>query len=231
MLKQDYSEYSNTSLEEIEVSISNSDDTNLSNIDSNKYSFYLKNSTGIIFDLFKIGFNFNKDLLKNKLLLFSPQMISIIHNSNYETCLEHIGGFGIMSELVKEISPVTKVTYSNIDSDLLKFVSWRQKKYNQDINILKLDDDFFINEMYDLIISDGVLQYFNSEKQVDIIKNMINNLNKDGTICLLVDLAGESASVLYNNVNIVDIHSILEYSDMVCIYGKNTFSSIWKKMI
>ena len=60
---------------------------------------------------------------------------------------------------------------------------------------------------------------------------MINNLNKDGTICLLVDLAGESASVLYNNVNIVDIHSILEYSDMVCIYGKNTFSSIWKKMI
>ena len=30
------------------------------------------------------------------------------------------------------------------------------------------------------------------------------------------------------DVNIVNLHNILENSGMYCLYGKNTFSSIWK---
>ena len=61
---------------------------------------------------------------------------------------------------------------------------------------------------------------------------MIDITSKNGLLCLLVDISGENPEFpLKKNVDILRIHSILEQSDMVCIYGKNTFSSLWKKMI
>ena len=191
----------------------------------------LKNSKNLIYDSFKVNFNIDKPTLRDKLSLFSPQMVSLITNSNYSTFLEYMGGTGILSELIKELSPSMNVTYSNVNSDMYNFFEWRINNYNHDINLLLLDDELQIENNYDVIVSDGNLQFFEEEIQIKIVNNLLDKVNKDGILCLLADIAGKESSPLYHGVDIVKIHSILEYSDMVCIYGKNTFSSIWKKMI
>jgi len=235
MLKQDYSEYSGYSIEELDAKINQCDDLILQDLlvttNSNKYLDLLSRSTSITYGCFRLGFNIDKMIMMSKFALFSPQMIPLITDSSYKNALEHLGGLGILSDLLKEISPSTEVTYSNINSDLLRFVEWRKNKYNLDINLLTLDDSCLIKDNYDLIISYGNLQYFNQDQQIEIIKNMVNKTNKDGLLTLLVDLSGPSSSPLYYDVDINNIHSILEHSDMNCIYGKNTFSSLWKKMI
>jgi len=225
-MKQEYSEYSGLSIEELDLNIGSNQ------IEQDKdYMWLLKNSKNLIYDSFKVNFNIDKPTLRDKLSLFSPQMISLITNSNYSTFLEYMGGTGILSELIKELSPSMNVTYSNVNSDMYKFFEWRINNYNHDINLLLLDDELQIENNYDVIVSDGNLQFFEEETQIKIVNNLLDKVNKDGILCLLADIAGKESSPLYYDVDIVKIHSILEYSDMVCIYGKNTFSSIWKKMI
>ena len=115
------------------------------------------------------------------------------------------------------------VTYANIDCDEFQFTKWRINIFKKDVRLLELNS-FKINDMYDIIVSDGVIQNFDENIQIGMITNMMTKVNRNGILCLLIDLSG-------NNVDIINLHQILEQSDMVCIYGKNTYSSIWKKII
>jgi len=171
----------------------------------------------------KPGFYSDRSIMISKYHLMSPHMLTLITNSHYRSCVEYAGGVGLISEVIKDNSPLINVTYANIDNDEFRFTKWRVNTTGKDVRLLELST-FKLNDSYDVIISDGVVQNFNESIQIDIIENMIDKVNRNGIICLLIDLSR-------NNVDIIKLHQVLEQSDMICIYGKNTYSSIWKKMI
>ena len=233
MLKEDYIEYSGITNELFDIGIDGCSDLIKKECSKlyveDKYEYISEYTKFTTYDNFKSINNVDKQLLINKLKLFSPHLLSLIYKSDIKTCLEHIGGFGILSEIIKENNPHIEVTYSNNEGDMFRFVNWRYDKYQNDIKTLLLED-FKIIDTYDVIISDGVLQYFSPSKQLGIISNIKNSLSKGGLLGLLIDISGSDESKpLYHDVDIVKTHSFLEYSDMICIYGKNTFSSLWKK--
>jgi len=186
---------------------------------------------GLIYDSIEPGFNSDKNLMISKYQLMSPYMLTLILNSGYKSFLEFTGS-GILSELIKEINPSSVVTYANVNSNLFEFIKWRINREKNDIRLLELNNNFKINDIYDVIISDGFLQYFSEDDQLRMAVNMVDKISKNGILCLLIDISGHSEKYpLYKDVDIVKIHKEIEKFDMVCIYGKNTFSSLWKKMI
>jgi len=169
------------------------------------------------------GFYSDRNIMIGKYQLMSPHMLGLVLVSHYRTCIEYAGGVGLLAEVIKESSPLMNVTYANIDCDEFRFAKWRINDLKKDVRLLELSS-YHINDTYDVIISDGVVQNFEKDIQIEMVSNMMEKVNKNGILCLLIDLSKD-------NVNIVDIHQILEQSNMVCIYGKNTYSSVWKKII
>lgn len=221
-MKSLYSKFSSIKLEEIELDIINS--INLITEDIKSNMDVLVKSKNIILDLIKHPFYTDKNQLVSKYHLFSPYMMDLITRSGYSSILEE-GGLGLLSEVMKENFPEMKVTFNNINENILNFSKWRFNRNGLDINNN-------LDLSYDIIVSDGYIQYFEEEIQNNIIKSYIDRLSKNGLLCLLIDITGENIETpLKKNVDITNIHYIIEQSDMVCIYGKNTFSSLWKKMI
>lgn len=223
-MKQDYCSFSSLTIDELENNIINSSKEILTT-DGNSFLYNLKNNKNLIYQAFKSYDNTDLYELASKINFFSPHMLRIISSSNYKSCLEYLGGFGVMSELMLEVNSKLNVTYSNIDSEILDFTKYR---IGNKISILKLNNNCYINNKYDIIISDGNLQYFSKKDQQSIINNLSDNLNPDGMLCLLIDISGKKSSPLYHDVDIDIIHSNMS-NDLKCIYGKNTFSSLWKK--
>lgn len=185
---------------------------------------FIQESHNLIYDVVQHNFNVDKLRIATKFNTFSPQMLSIIFESNYTSFLD-LGGVGILSEVIKEMKPSIKVDFSNENKFISDFVKYRFEKYSLNINITES-----IHDNYDIIVSDGVLQLYDDFQQVKNINKIKNKLNNNGLFCLLVDLSGSKGNPVYNDVDILKLHSILEM-DMICIYGKNTFSSVWKKII
>lgn len=224
---KDYSNYSGINIDEINEFIK--DSISLIKSDSTQFNF-LKNSKNIIYDYIKMDFNINSQSMIAKFQLFSPYMLSLVINSNYNSVLD-MSGIGMLSRLINESNPNIHITYNNINTEISQFTKWLFDTYQQNIGVLNLDISDIIDS-YDVIISDGNLQYFNKYEQENRLYTMISKVNKNGLLCLLVDISGYSEEYpIRNDVDIIKLHSILEQSDMVCIYGKNSFSSLWKKMI
>lgn len=222
----EYSEYSGIDIAIIESNIFNSKELINNDLKTINNIDVLIDSKNLIYDIIKYPFNVDKDQIIAKYQLFSPYMMNLIISSGYNSFLEYMGGLGVISEIIKENFPHSNITFNSINDEIKKFSKWRFDKKGLDISVDILDGK------YDVIISDGFLQYLDSNSQEHITQSMISMVSKNGLLCLLVDISGESPeSPLKKSVDILKIHSILEQSDMVCIYGKNTFSSLWKKMI
>jgi hypothetical protein len=234
MIKE-YSEYSGKSVDILESNISI-----CNKLITEEISSYQKNrekstidilvdSKNLIYDIIRYPFNIDKAHLLAKYQLFSPYMMNMIISSGYTSFLEYMGGVGVLSEIIKENLINSKVTFNSINNEIFHFSKWRFEKKGLDISTIGYIDK---DKNYDVVVSDGFLQYLDSPDQEYLVQSMIDITSKNGLLCLLVDISGENPeSPLKKNVDILRIHSILEQSDMVCIYGKNTFSSLWKKMI
>ena len=215
----DFSEYSDISVEDIQISITKYRE-NIMVLSKD----FIENSQDMIYENMKLNFNIDQQMMITKFQLFSPYMLSLVINSGYTDILD-MSGLGLLSSLIKKSDSRINVTYSNINKYINKFVKWRFDKYNEDINVIDIDN-FNIN--YDVIISDGYLSYFGQDGQSIILSKMIERVNRNGILCLLADITDQESET---RVDIIKLQSLLEQSDMVCIYGKNTFSSLWKKMI
>ena len=154
-------------------------------------------------------FNLDEEKIKSKYNLFSPQFFHLI--KGYKSFIEWGGGFGFITKVVKSLHDDMECSFFIKDIDILKFI-----RYKLDIDVI-----YEINKKYDVIVSDGLLHYLDEDSQIEVLNQMITYLNKGGIICLMFDI---------NQVDVCKIHSILENSEMICIYGKNTFSSIWMRM-
>lgn len=222
----EYSEYSGIDSEIINSNILNSKELLNNDLLTLNTIDLLVDSKNLIYDIIKYPFNVDKSQILGKYQLFSPYMMNLITTSEYSTFIEYMGGLGVLSEIIKENLSNVKVTFNSINMEISDFAEWRFSKKGLDISTN------FTNVTYDVVVSDGFLQYLDSDSQENLVISMIDITSKNGLLCLLIDISGEDAEApLKKNVDIIKIHSILEQSDMVCIYGKNTFSSLWKKMI
>lgn len=194
----------------------------------NSFDFYEKSET-YIYDL--LYNNTSREKLINKINLFSPFLFKTIINPNYKSFLEFGGGLGLFCEIVKMMRPDLAVNYADIKSKVSDFTKWRFKKRNINVNqIIIPQSDFDFPQKYDIIFTDAVIQHLKEDQQVRYMQKLSSYVNNDGVLIPLIDLSGkEDIMPMYNDVNIVNLHNILENSGMYCLYGKNTFSSIWKK--
>ena len=205
----EYSTYKGISVEEIKSKINSSLDID---------SIY---SEELIFDTFKIGFNLDKQSLLSKYHAFSPQLIDFFFNLNIRSFLEIGISFGLFSDLMIEFNPNILVDYLNPNNEI--------KDFSKTIISKKVNIIDSIEKKYDAILCDGYVQYFSDKEQVSLITKLSDSINYNGVIGLLIDLGGKS--YLREDVDINKLHSIMDDKGLVCLYGKNTFSSIWKKCI
>ncbi len=194
----------------------------------NSYDFYEKSDTYIYDLLFN---NTSKDRLISKINLFSPFLFKTVINPNYKSFLEFGGGLGLFCEIIKMMRPDMSVNYADIKSKISDFAKWRFERRNIDVNqIIIPQNDFDFPQKYDVIFTDAVIEHLDEEQQVRYMQKLSSYVNNDGILIPLIDLTGkEEIMPMHNDVNIVNLHNILENSGMYCLYGKNTFSSIWKK--
>lgn len=231
MIINDYSEYSGISVEEILLKCSNFKDLNKENFNNfqSTHDFY-KSSDTYIFDLFNA--NLTLDILRSKINLFSPGLMDeISQKPSGVKFLEFGGGLGVFCELVKSINPNIEVTYCDIKTKISDFTLWRFEKYKSDIKTLIIPQgDFSFEEKYDMIFSDAVIEHLPQSQQEIYVRKLSSYLNKNGSLYLIIDLEGENPDMpMHFNVDIIKLHSILEFENMTCVYGKNNFSSRWVK--
>src|SRR5574343_574080 len=69
---------------------------------------FIQESYNLIYDVVQHDFNTDKLRIATKFNTFSPQMLSIIFESDYTSFLD-LGGVGILSEVIKEMKPSIKV--------------------------------------------------------------------------------------------------------------------------
>lgn len=232
MIINDYAEYKQISIDELNLKLQNSSQLikeDILKFRTSEEDYLYNNSSNLFLDIIKPSFNVDKELMVSKFSLFSPCLLSLIVDSNYKKVLEFMGGTSLFSEIM--IGYNKDVTYANVESDMLEFIKWRVEKRNLNIKVKEVARNFKLDEKYDFILSDGVLQLFNEENQYRILDSIVESLNKDGLVALLVDWSGSKENIINYDIDVPKIHEYLNTKDMVCIYGKNTFSSVWKKMI
>lgn len=226
----DYVEFSGEDINNIIIRIMSSQEINKSDFNSyqNSIEFYEK-SDSYIYDV--LSNNLSRQKLINKINLFSPNLFAKMMNKNYKSFLEFGGGLGLFCELIKGLRPELEVTYVDIKSKISDFVKFRYKKRNIDVNqVIISQDDFFFSKKYDVIFTDAVIEHLPQDQQISYVNKLSFYINDGGLFIPLIDLSGKEESMpMHNNVNIFQLHSILESNGLSCLYGRNTFSSIWKK--
>jgi hypothetical protein len=230
----EYAEFKSISIDELNTRISNSGSLLLNDIKKyrevgeNKMDYLFYNSLNLPLEIIKLPFSIDLNSMINKYSLFSPYLLQLLNSSEYNKVLEFMGGTSLFSEFVSGMGK--EVTYASPESEMFNFVKWRVSNRNLNIKIKEVARDFKLYETYDFIMSDGVLQLFNDEEQYNILESMTNSLNKGGVLALLVDWSGSEENPLNYDIDVSKLHDYLDRKDLVCIYGKNTFSSLWKKM-
>lgn len=219
---EEYLKYSNININEFNYNISNVNSIIIE--EKNKLFDFYKNSNKLIFDILKLEFNINKKQFLNKINLFQPYLLTTILDVDYKSSIEYMSGLGMFSELMKDINPYVDVTYYNDNIEMMNFTKWRMK--NKNLNI-----SYEINGKYDIVFIDGSIQYFEKDDQYKVIEKSTELVNDNGILSLLIDISGKKNNSINNDVDIVSLHNYIENRDMICIYGRNTFSSIWKKII
>ena len=226
----DYIEFSGEDINDVIIKIMHFREINKDEfININNHNSFYENSDNYIFDLLQN--NLSKQKLINKINLFSPLLFSKVMNSDYKSFLEFGGGLGLFCEIIKELRPDLEVNHVDIKSKVFDFAKFRYNKRNIEVNqILIPQDDFEFNKKYDIIFTDAVIEHLPTEQQVYYINKLSSYVNDGGLFIPLIDLSGSEESMpMHNDVDINFLHNILEDNGLSCLYGRNTFSSIWKK--
>jgi hypothetical protein len=174
----EYCEYSNINSELLYSNIILSQEIIKKDID-NIGELYLLNSKNLILDIIRHRFNNVKEEMLNKYMLFSPHMLGFF-NSEYKSFLD-LSAIGLISEYIKESNPLSTVHFHNINSEISNFAMWRYQKMDLDISVGEIKNE------YDVVISDGIVQYLSPEKQGVYLNNILTRISKDGIFAFMVD--------------------------------------------
>ena len=227
---KDYSEYSGLSLEQI---VKNTEISKIINCEDfhkkGDPKLFYETSDTYIYDL--LHANHDENLLTRKIDTFSPGFLYDVSSRKSGNFLEFGGGLGVFCEIIKKRTNLD-VTYCDIKTRISDFTLWRYDKYKVPISSLIIpQEDFSLPEKYDVIFTDAVIEHLPSDQQEAYIRKLGSHLKTSGVLCLLIDLEGHNEEMpMHNDVDIMKLHSLLQEDGLICVYGKNTFSSRWVKL-
>lgn len=190
-----------------------------------KASRFYSSSKFYIYDL--LTANFGHQIVLDKLNHYNPQMLKMIASHPGKKFLEFGGGLGVVCEIVQGLGK--DVTYLDIPGLVSEFAAWRFKKYDLPVRmIMSNPEKLELQDAYDIIYSDGVLEHVVHPEQ--IVQTLCEHLNPGGIFVLIVDLAGPSEKFpMHRHVDIKSLHSIMRENGLTSIQGEGAFCSIWKK--
>jgi glycosyltransferase involved in cell wall biosynthesis/protein-L-isoaspartate O-methyltransferase len=192
---------------------------------SEKAREFYKTSNYYIYDLLSV--NYNKTAVVGKLNNFNPGIIQLIRQHPGKEFLEFGGGTGLFCELVFRFGK--NVTYLDIPGLVSDFARWRFEKYQLPINCIYSNPDRLeLDRSFDIIFSDAVFEHLIDPEQV--MEELCDRTNPGGLMILLIDLSGHSEEYpMHADINISDLHQLIQTKGFENLTGVNSFCSIWQK--
>lgn len=170
--------------------------------------------------LFTSPLNFNESAFENKVNVFCPYFLEYTSLMDSPNVAEWVSGVGTFLKLFKRINPASKLFYVNDSVNSLMLAKEIMSEYECVFTERNTEIKF------DIVFSDGVLNLFDDETIKNLIAEMMNSLNENGVLMLLINLDPNN---LRKDFNLIWIHSLIQETNMMCVWGKNTFSSMWIK--
>ena len=190
-----------------------------------KACVFYSSSKFYIYDL--LTANFSRQIVIDKLNHYNPQMLKMIASHPGRKFLEFGGGLGVVCEIIHGLGK--DVTYLDIPGLVSDFAAWRFKKYDLPVKMIMSKPEILkLEDSYDIIYSDGVLEHVVNPEQ--IVRTLCSRLNPGGVFILIVDLAGPSENFpMHRHVAIESLHRIMRESGLAPMQGEGAFFSIWKR--
>jgi 2-polyprenyl-3-methyl-5-hydroxy-6-metoxy-1,4-benzoquinol methylase len=226
---RDFCKFSNLDIMEIHNKLINHRQINaLDFVESDSPQDFYQNSTNYIYDL--LANNWTKYQVSNKINLFLPDALRLIRDHSGEKFMEFGGGLGVFCQIVKEFTG-KEVHYVDIDTYISKFAIWRFQDLGIDIKTKIIpQDDFVLDETYDIIFSDAVIEHLSGDQQIRYLNKLSRYLNSGGLMILIIDLAGhEEIMPMHYDVDILKIFEVLKSNGLTPIFNRDNFATIWKK--
>ena len=228
----DFSEFSGLPVAEIESRINRADGLAAREWDAiasgdfaeKALRFYAK-SQSYIYEL--LGINFLKQAAIARLNAVSPHILAAIQKHGGPRFLEFGGGIGLVCEAVAGLGK--EVTYLDIPGLVPDFAVWRFKKHGLPIRVLLSNpQELHLDERYDIIFSDAVLEHVIAPDQA--VRELCAHVNPGGLLILLVDLSGPTpTNPMHRPVDIVSLHNIIAGQGFKDLFGRGFFCSIWSR--
>lgn len=226
---RDFHEFSGIPIDIIELNIQNHralirDEWNNTESNFKERDFYAK-SRYYVYDL--LSANHNWMIYIKKLHSTFPSMFPILYNHPGKKFLEFGGGLGLFCEMM--CYKGKDVTYLDIPGQIYNFAAWRFKKYNLPIKTICADPaGFKLDDQYDIIYSDAVLEHVKDPAAA--VENLCLHTAKDGVIIHHIDLHGNTPDMpMHKDINVKQLHAIIEKLGFANMTGKNKSFSIWRK--
>lgn len=171
--------------------------------------------------LFSSPLNFDESAFENKINVFCPYFLEYTSLMVNPRVAEWISGVGTFLKIFKRINPSSSLYYVN---DLQSNAVILSKEIMKDYDCQFVEKSTVAK--FDIIFSDGILNLLDDSLIQDIIKKMVTSLDVNGVLMLLINL---DPNTLRNDFNLIWIHNLVQEMDMICVWGKYTFSSMWIK--
>ena len=170
--------------------------------------------------LFSSPLNFDESAFENKINVFCPYFLEYTSLMKNPSVAEWLSGIGTFLKIFKKINQTSKLFYVNDQVNSLMLAKEIMSEYECVFTKTNTEDKF------DIVFSDGVLNLFDDETIKNLTIEIINSLNVNGVLMLLLNLDPNN---LRKDFNLIWIHNLIQESNMMCVWGKYTFSSMWIK--
>ncbi|MGO8745653.1 MAG: glycosyltransferase [Thermoguttaceae bacterium] len=183
-------------------------------------------SQSYIYDL--LSSNYRKEAVVEKLNGMHPKILQSIKTHAGHRFLEFGGGVGVMCQLAHEWGK--EVTYVDLPGLVADFAAWRFQRHGWPIRLLLTEPrGLCLEEQYDIIFSDAVLEHVVDPDQV--ARELCTHTAPRGLLVLLVDLGGPSDDwPMHRSIDIVHVHELIEAHGFRNTLGRHSFASVWAKL-
>jgi len=231
-LVNEFSEFSGLSTAEIEENVNRYNELvrrEWEAVEGNEFKskaarFYGR-SKSYIYDL--LNSNYRKEAVIEKLNRMHPGILQSIQTHPGRRFLDFGGGLGVMCQIAREWGK--EVTYLDLPGLVADFAAWRFTRHGWPIRVILSDPQrLALENEYDIIFSDAVLEHVVDPAQV--IDELCTHIAPDGQLVLLVDLSGPSEQCpTHGEIDIVQIHDLIERHGFQNLLGRHAFASIWTR--
>jgi hypothetical protein len=169
---------------------------------------------------FSTPLNYSPDHYRQKLQIFCPYFMRLAATYESPRVAELLCGNGTFLDLARTDLPGCATHYVNGSPNS---VGLFRHLYGQEPPH-ELVTDLSAGE-YDVVVSDASLNLMDEDQAARLVSVAPERVARGGALCLLVNL---SPAEMRDGFDLIDTHRRLSLS-MTCVYGMNTFCSVWLK--